>query len=140
MLNIASFLKSIKMEMLVFDSYLEKLDKRLKSKIIHLESSLDSNALTSAQAYSNLLTLLIREYNSSAIQVDQTFGSEGCAKQREHLFSYLNKFESNVINTFRQENNIESMLIYCQSEEIPRDKLKKLDLICEDICLMSHDS
>lgn len=58
-LDIASFLKSIKMEMLVFDSYLEKLDQRLKSKITHLESSLDTQALTSAQAFSNLLTLLI---------------------------------------------------------------------------------
>jgi len=68
------------------------------------------------------------------------FSVEALVKFKGFLLHSLSDFELVIVDDYKVENKIEQMSIFCHSESLTKDKLQKLDHLCEDICSISHYS
>ena len=118
----------------------DKVAERLKNKFHYFKTSYDERRIPINSAWISLVKFYMNEFGISGTKISKIFSLESCIKFKGFLLNSLSDFEAIIIEDYKLEHKIQQMMIYSNSESISDDKLKSLDLLCEDICSISHYS
>ncbi|CAI2358899.1 unnamed protein product [Moneuplotes crassus] len=118
----------------------DKASERFKSKFDYYRSSYGVKRIAINSAWISLIKFYMNEFCITGTKISKCFSLESCTKFKGYLLNSISEYESIVLEDYKQDSKIQQMMIYSNSENIADEKLKSLDLLCEDICSISHYS